>query len=250
MKDDLMTVFLGKILPFAEIGYIGWAKKWADVPLRLIMDSVIRVTFPAFSRLQESKEQLTRGIEKTLFGMSLTVLPVTVGLIFFIQPLVSLIPKYEKWLPALPSFYLFAAAALIASLSTPLTNALNAVGRIKTTLSLMVLWTAATWALTLTFISFFGFHGFALAIFVVSLTIGIVVRLTKHIAPFSFWKSTAMPLLAAFVQALYIAGLLSVAPHTFWALIAIGVSSVILYAGVIWRIDKPRVLSIITRFVR
>src|SRR3989344_1868821 len=47
MKDDLMTVFLGKILPFAEIGYIGWAKKWADVPLRLIMDNIIRVTFPA-----------------------------------------------------------------------------------------------------------------------------------------------------------------------------------------------------------
>ena len=27
LKDDLLTVFLGKFLPFAAIGYIGWAKK-------------------------------------------------------------------------------------------------------------------------------------------------------------------------------------------------------------------------------
>lgn len=250
LKDDLMTVFLGKILPFAEIGYIGWAKKWADVPLRLIMDSVIRVTFPAFSRLQESKEQLTRGIEKTLFGMSLAVFPVTVGLIFFIQPLVTLIPKYEKWLPALPSFYLFAVAALLASLSTPLTNALNAVGKIKTTLALMLMWTAATWVLTLVLIWVFGFHGFALAILIVALTIGIVVKLTKHIAPFSFWKSIATPLFAAFVQAIYTAALLRIAPHSPGFLAAIGMTSVILYAGVMWAVDKPRVVSIVTRFIK
>ena len=64
VKDDLLTVFLGKVLPFTEVGYIGWAKKWAEVPLRLVMDSVVRVTFPTFSRIQESKETLSRAIEK------------------------------------------------------------------------------------------------------------------------------------------------------------------------------------------
>jgi len=58
LKDDLMTVFLGKILPFSQVGYIGWAKKWAEVPLRLIMDSVIRVTFPTLHVFSIPKKSL------------------------------------------------------------------------------------------------------------------------------------------------------------------------------------------------
>lgn len=244
LKDDLMTVFLGKMLPFAQIGYIGWAKKWADVPLRLIMDSIIRVTFPAFARLQGSKEHLTKAIEKTLFGVSLAVFPVTVGLIFFIEPLISLIPKYGKWLPALPSFYLFALATLVSALSTPLTNALNAVGRIKVTLGLMVLWTTATWILTVLFISVFGFHGYAAAILAVSLTIGVVVKLVKGIAQFSFTKSIRVPLIAACLQALFTLGVLSIVPATPLALAAVALTSVILYAGCVWWGARLEIISI------
>ncbi len=247
LKDDLMTVFLGKMLPFAEIGYIGWAKKWADVPLRLIMDSVIRVTFPAFSRLQHSPAHLTKAIEKTLFGMSLAVFPVTVGLIFFIEPMIALIPKYGKWMPALPSFYLFAMAALVASLSTPLTNALNAVGKIKTTLALMVGWTAATWILTIIFISFVGFHGYAAAIFAVTLTIGIVIRLAKRIAPFSFTNSVGVPLVAAAIQSAFIAGVLSRISHDPVSLTITAVLSVILYSSCVWLGAKQEIGSIFAR---
>ena len=67
VKDDLMIIFLGKMLPFSEIGYIGWAKKWAEVHLRLIMDSVIRVTFPAYSRLAADKNILAKALEQSLF---------------------------------------------------------------------------------------------------------------------------------------------------------------------------------------
>ena len=67
VKDDLFTLYLGKMLPFAYVGYIGWAKKWAELPLRLIMDSVVRVTFPAYSRLQHDQDKLSKGIKKTIF---------------------------------------------------------------------------------------------------------------------------------------------------------------------------------------
>lgn len=245
LKDDLMTVFLGKILPFAEIGYIGWAKKWADAPLRLIMDSVIRVTFPAFSRLQASGENLTKAIEKTLFGISLSILPITVGLVFYIQPLVGLIPKYTKWEPALPSFYFFAAAAFIASLTTPLTNALNAVGKIRVTLGLMVMWTTLTWTLSVVLITNMGFIGFSLAIFLTTLTIGIVVKKAKQIAPFGFWASIWPAIIGGTVQSVYYAFLLPMLPQTIMALISSGISGVILYLGIVWILDKKRVSGLL-----
>jgi O-antigen/teichoic acid export membrane protein len=250
LKDDLMTVFLGRMLPLAELGYIGWAKRWADAPLRLIMDSIIRVTFPAFSRLQSARAQLARGIEKTLFGMSLAILPVTIGLLFFIDPLIHLVPRYAKWEPAVMSFYFLALASAVASLSTPLTSALNAVGKIKVTLGLMVLWTAATWILTIALVTWYGFNGFAIALFLVTLTIGIVIRLVRRVTPFSFWRSVSTAVYASLALALYFYLLLSVVPHTFVVLGLVGISGGILYGWLVWMLDKGRIMSIVAGFRR
>jgi O-antigen/teichoic acid export membrane protein len=58
IKDDGMTVFLGRILGSSGLGLLGWAQKWAYTPLRLFLDHVLKVTFPAFSRMQDEKEHL------------------------------------------------------------------------------------------------------------------------------------------------------------------------------------------------
>ncbi|KKW11456.1 MAG: Polysaccharide biosynthesis protein [Microgenomates group bacterium GW2011_GWC1_49_7] len=248
LKDDLLTVFLGKILPFAEVGYIGWAKKWAEVPLRLIMDSVIRVTFPAFSRLQASREHLRAAIEKTLFGLSATIFPISVGLLFFVQPLIGIIPKYGKWEPAIASFYLLTVTAIFAGLTTPLTNALNAIGKIRVTLGLMVMWTVLTWALTLAFVQLFGFNGVAMAFLAVSTTIVIVVQLVKREVQFSFSKSVLASAIAATAQGALYFGVLRVVPHSLVWLILAGVSGVILYAGLLWMLEKKRITDTIASF--
>ncbi len=248
LKDDLLTVFLGKVLPFADIGYIGWAKKWAEVPLRLIMDSVIQVTFPAFSRLQETKQHLAAAIEKTLFGLSLTMFPIYVGLLFFVQPLMVIIPKYAKWEPAILAFYLFTFSSIFAGLSTPLTNALNAIGKIKITLILMIVWTVLTWILVLTFIHFFGFNGVPIALLSVSATIVVVVMLVKHQVQFSFFPSIIVPLAAAVIQGGWYAGLLHFTPEKLPWLVLVAGSGVILYAGIVWAWEKQRIMDTIRGF--
>ena len=168
VKDDLFTIFLGKVLPFSAIGYIGWAKKWAEFPLRLIMDNVIRVTFPAFSRLQNNPVYLKAALEKTILFLSLLILPMSFLMIILIRPLVYLIPKYLKWEPALFSFCLFVLANLFSALSTPLTNVLNAIGKIKVTLKLMMMWTILTWLISPFLVFKMGFNGVALAAFLIA----------------------------------------------------------------------------------
>lgn len=200
VKDDLLTVYLGKVLPLAQVGYIGWAKKWAEVPLRLIMDSIVRVTFPAFSRLQNDAARLRSGIEHTLFGLSVTIFPMSVAMIVGIRPLMSIIPRYGKWEPAILSFYLFAVASAIASLSTPLTNALNALGHIRTTLKLMILWTTLTWIFTLFLLPIYGFNAVAIALLAITSTVALVVILVNRVVPFSFMRSIRVPVCAAAVQ--------------------------------------------------
>jgi len=250
LKDDLLTVFLGRVLPFAQVGYIGWAKKWAEVPLRLIMDSVIRVTFPAYSRLQHDKKLLEKAIDKTMFGLSAAILPISTGLLFFVHPMVELIPKYAKWEPALVSFYLFVFSSAIAALSTPLMNALNAVGRIKTTLMFMVGWTVFTWVFTLIFMNFFGFNGVALALLVVSVSIVLVIRAAKRITDFAFIENVKGPLGAAIAQGMFYWLVLPVIPHSFLAITICGVSGVILYTATLYVLAGSRIKAFIATIRR
>lgn len=247
VKDDLLTIYLGKMLPFAHVGYIGWAKKWAEVPLRLFMDGVIRVTFPAFSRLQHDRALLGRALEKTLFGLAATILPVLVGLIFFIDPLVALIPRYTKWEPAITSFYLFVIATGVAGFSTPLVNALNAVGRIKITLALMILWTASTWVLTVWLVGLYGFNGYALALSCISITLILVVYLVKKISPFRFWKSVAIPCSISLIQALWYVFFRGGAPYDSLRIVFVATSGVILYTGLLWLVDHGRIKSLLPK---
>lgn len=183
VKDDLFTIFLGKVLPFSQIGYIGWAKKWSEFPLRLVMDNVIKVTFPAFSRLQNNPAALKAALEKSILFLSLLILPMSVLMIILIRPAVYLIPKYLKWEPALFSFYLFVLANLFSALSTPLTNILNAIGKIKITLKLMLMWTILTWSITPILVFKLGFNGVALSSFIIAASTVIIpiIMVKKYI---------------------------------------------------------------------
>lgn len=192
-KDDLFTVFLGKILTFTEIGYIGWAKKWAEVPLRLIMDNIIRVTFPAYARLQHNAEHLGRAVEKALMYLSFLVIPLALEIIFLIQPFVSFVPKYEKWQPALISFYFFAVSTIFSSLSTPLINALNAIGKINITLKFMIAWTLATWIFIPALVIIWGFQAVSIGMFFIALSFVFVIVVAKRYISFALIPAFLKP---------------------------------------------------------
>lgn len=204
IKDDLFIAYLGKVLPIAQVGYIGFAQKWAFTPLRLIMDNVIRITFPSFSRLQDEKDILKKGIEKSIFVASFLIFPSLFGLVILSPFFVNLIPKYIKWEPALISLAFFSLNAALSSISTPLTNALNAIGKIKITLYLMVFWTLATWILTPILIKIYGFNGVSFASALISLSVVIVIYLVRRYVKFDVLKATVYPLIGSVIMALFI----------------------------------------------
>ena len=125
LKDDFLTVFLGKILPFAQLGYIGWSQKWAFMPLRFFMDNVNKVTFPAYSRLQHEPEKLGKAVEKSLFFVTYLVYPSIFGLVAIAPKIVSLAPGYTKWEPALILLYLFSINSIFSAVSTTFTKTLS-----------------------------------------------------------------------------------------------------------------------------
>ncbi len=197
IKDDFLTAFLGILLPLTQIGYLGWAQKWALFPLRMFMDSINKVTFPAYARLQHHPEALKKAIEKSLFFVSLCIFPLIIGLVVTGPAFVRLIPKYQKWEPALFALILFSVNSLWASVSTTITNTFAAVGKISINLKLMVMWTALTWIATPLLVLKIGYNGAALASAVVATSSIVPMIIIKRLFPVDIVSNIVPNLLSA-----------------------------------------------------
>jgi len=223
-KDNLFFLYLGAVLPKPALGFIGVAQKWAYIPLRLIMDNLIRITFPSFSRLAEHGDYLGKAVEKTLFSTTIFIFPSLVGMVLLMPHFMQIFPKYQKWEPAIVSLTFFAINAILSSITTPLTNALNAIGKIKITLYLMIFWTIATWVLTPIMISLYGFNGVSVASAIISLSVIGVVIIVKRYIKFSLITVTLTPAIATIIMGtvLYFVGNIITNFPTFFLTIFIG----------------------------
>ncbi len=243
LKDDLLILYLGTVLPFKEMGYIGFAQKWAFTPLRLIMDNIIRITFPSFSRLADDKDHLAKAIEKSLFVAVFLIFPALTGLVILAPYFIDFIPKYQKWEPALLALGLFAINAALSSISTPLTNALNAIGKVKVTLYLMIFWTISTWILTPLAVYLFGFNGVAGASAVIATSVMGVVFIVKRYVAFNLGNIIFTPLLATIAMGIIVYTLSNLFVNNLaMVFVMIGVGMVV-YLGLMWVLAKKQIIS-------
>lgn len=242
-KDDLITLYLGKMLGFEGLGYIGWAKKWAEAPMRIIMDNLSRVLFPLISRLQHDKNKVSRLIEKILNYQTMLLAPTIAGLALIMNLLVFLIPKYNKWEQALPLFYIFCLSAFFSSYSTPFINLFNALGKVKISFSFMSFWTVFTWILTTLLTRFFGFYGFPLTQLILSASFVLVVYQAKKIIKFNFLKPIYPPLLAAFLMGVVVFVFTSFTSASFLNLIMTFFFAVIIYFSILFFLFKINLMN-------
>jgi O-antigen/teichoic acid export membrane protein len=87
----------------------------------------------------------------------------------FIEPLTKYVFG-QKWLVALPLFYLLWGANIFVPTSTPLFALLNALGHSRTAFKFALIWMLGTWVLGAPLILAFGAIGFAIANLGVMLT--------------------------------------------------------------------------------
>jgi len=203
-------LYLGKILGFESLGYIGWAKKWAETPIRIIMDNISKVLFPVFSRIQHDTQKISRLIQKILFYQTTILAPSILGIALIMNNFIEIIPKYSKWAPALPLLYIFCISAFLSSYSTPFINMFNALGKVRISFKFMLAWTIATWVLTPILTQTFGLFGFPITLVILSSSFIIVVTKAKTLIQFSFIQSIIKPLSAAAVMGIIVFAILNI----------------------------------------
>lgn len=231
VKDDGLTAVLGGILGTTGIGYLGWAQKWAKTPLRLFMDNVLKVTFPAYSRMQTDKKQLERAVNRSMFFVAFLVFPTLAGFLVLAPMLIEIIPRYEKWYPALIPLYLISIDTIFASFTTQLTNTLNAIGKITITFRLMIMWTVLAW-LTIPFLSLrWGFVGAAAGYALVSSSSVVAIYVARLYIKFSLKESVLAPAFSTLLMALILVVVKRNLAVNLFAIIVLVVLGFILYTA-------------------
>ena len=240
IKDRLVPLVIARMVGPVGMGYITWSQAMAFLPLE-VMSIVIRITFPAFSRLQDDTKSLISAIEKSLFVTSLIVYPFIFGMGALLPAVVDYIVS-PKWQPAVASFYLFAFSTFWAVISTTLTNVLNAVGKIKITLRLMIFWTVVTWGLTPVLVYFYGFIGVGIASFVISFTSVITIFLVRRSYPIQVFESIWLPLFGSILMSIIVYLFSKFFVHEAITLVIAIILGIIIYFGFIFLFGKERIL--------
>ena len=226
VKDEGLVIFLGSVIGPVGVGFYKWAKSWGEAALRFFMDQVIRVTFPAYSRLQAEKAHLKSTVSRSVFFICLLTFPSVIGLVILAPILTDIVPRYGQWKPALMALTLFGVHTMIAAVTTPLTNLLTAIGKINITFRLMIMWTVLTWIFIPTLARADGLNGAVFGVVLVDLSSFIAIWIAYKIVPFDLVYSVVKPLAASIVMGSLLMLVSQHLPQNFltvWLLILAGV---------------------------
>ncbi len=203
-KDDGMTLVLGTILGPVGVGVLSFAQKIARLPLTFFMDTVTRVTFPAFSRMQDKPDDLSRSVTRSIFFICFLVFPSLMAEAVLAPILIQIVPRYNQWTPAMIPLIFICINFAFAAATTQLTNLLNAIGKIKITFYLMIMWTILTW-LFIPYLSLkFGVTGAAIGYGLVGVSSVVAITIAKKHVNFSITESMIKPAIGTVIMGIVI----------------------------------------------
>jgi O-antigen/teichoic acid export membrane protein len=240
LKDSISPIFIGILLGTADVGYITWASTLAAYPV-LILAILQRLYMPAFARLQHQRDQLLSLVENVILANNAVAAPLSILTLVMIVPITSMIYG-QKWLVALPYFYLFWCVNLLVPSVMPSMGLLNALGKSKVPFMFAVIAMAGIWIFGGPLILLYGAIGFAIANLIVQLTAFWIFRAAQKEVPFRILPVVAPVWAIAAVSGTCLYVLCRVCPpHHILSLGLYGASGLILYAVGLYCFYKDKV---------
>lgn len=134
---------IGRTYSTADLGYYGQANKYYQIPVNVIINSVVGVAYPVFSSLNNDKERQVAYINKIIAFLSFFSFPVLLGF-FAVAPNFITVVITDKWMPILPYLRLFLISSLIQPFIILNINIFNVKGKSRYYLYVEILMVALT----------------------------------------------------------------------------------------------------------
>jgi PST family polysaccharide transporter len=238
INGAVAPVYAGAKLGDRALGFINWAQGIAYTPLKIV-EIMARVTFPLFSRLQHDPGLLSRELGKSIRICAIATMGYSAMLIGLGEPIIRVIYT-DKWMPALPLLYIYAAVIAIGFLAPIVASALDALGRPSLFLRLSIGWTALAWLVVPLTTPKWGMIGFVagFCVHVVVGNIAVIVVVRKLIPQARLWPSVRASLVGAVASGAL--ARLVFAPHAagWLTLIPSIAATVVVFLGLVLLMDR------------
>lgn len=126
--NDIRQLIIGKMYSSSDLAFYNQAKKFPNLIVSNINNSIDSVLLPAMSNAQDDrnhvKDMTRRSIKTSVYIMA----PLMMGLAFTAEPLVRLILT-DKWLLCVPFLRIFCVTYMFYPIHTANLNAIKAMGR-------------------------------------------------------------------------------------------------------------------------
>ena len=126
MQGD--DIFVGKMMGVSALGLYQMAYLVSNLPATEIAHLISRVTFPAYSKLQDNLPELREAYLKVLQITAFVSIPLAGG-IFILAPEFTEIFLGDKWMPMVPAIQALVLAGLVGSIQATTTPIFLAVNR-------------------------------------------------------------------------------------------------------------------------
>lgn len=161
IKDSVTPLLVGAVSGAAAVGFLNWAFTFSKLPLEFLTD-IFRITFPGFARIQKNKELVKKAAEKSLYFSNLLLFGAIAVLAGLAKPIIHFVYT-DKWLPALPAFYIHSLGLLVFGINSTLINLFWSLKKIKYVLKIMIISTIVNWGLSVPLLYKMGFNGVMVA---------------------------------------------------------------------------------------
>lgn len=136
---NFQSVLIGRNFTASDLGYYTQAKQLQQVPVHTFSSVVNAVSFPAFSKLQDAKEQFLIMVRQNLKMLTFINTPIMFLLSVIARPLIILLYS-DKWVASIPYFrFLCICFGVLLIIHQCSLTALRAAGRSDYVLKLEII---------------------------------------------------------------------------------------------------------------
>jgi O-antigen/teichoic acid export membrane protein len=244
VKDSLTPTFVGILLGARAVGLVGWAQQLSVIAVILLM-ALSRLWMPTFSRLADRPEQLARAVQEAIHWTNTIVAPIAVILLVLVHPVTHIVFG-DRWVDAIPLFYLLWPANVIVPNVLILLAMLAARGRVRLTFALTAGWAVLNWALGAPLVAALGINGYGWANLAVTATNLVIIPFACREAPIDAIR----PVLVPWLTAVPIGAALAVVEHAYPAdrvdtLVGYASAAAIAYFGLVVTTQRHAVRRLI-----
>lgn len=138
LYDEGQGLIIGKAFSAAVLGYYTQAVKLQEVPTNALAQIVNQVTFPVFSKLNDEKEKMKKGLKKIVVSISYIAFPM---MVFFLvcAPQIFKLLFSSKWDQSIPYFRFLCLVGMLVPVNMMNTNIIRATGQKKLYFRLQVI---------------------------------------------------------------------------------------------------------------